>query len=89
MKMVAGSGGSAARERPKSGKNETVKRYQLTLPDELYREIQGIADKEHSSVLETIRRLIKYGLLVFNILQDPDAKLIIREGDTEREIVMV
>lgn len=89
MQARAVSGGTASRGRPKGGRKETIKRYQLTLPEDLYSEIQGIADSEHSTVLETIRRLIKYGLLVFNILKDPNSKLIIREGNAEREIVLV
>lgn len=89
LEAQAVPGGTAPRGRPKGGRKETIKRYQLTLPEDLYNEIQGIADSSHSTVLETLRRLIKYGLLVFNIMKDPNAKLIIREGNTEREIVMV
>jgi hypothetical protein len=81
---------TSARGRPKGGsKLESLQRYQLSLPDELYKEIQEIADKEHMTLLETIRRLIKYGLLVFKLLRKPDTRLIIREGTSEREIVLV
>lgn len=77
------------RGRPKGQKQDKLRRYQLALPETLYAEIQGIAEREHSTFQETIRRLLKYGMLVFNILSDPNAKLIIREGDVEREIVLI
>lgn len=81
-------GVSRGRGRPKaSQRTMDVQRYQLVLPTDFYSEIRVIADAEHASVLDTIRRLIRYGLTIFKILKDRDAQLIIREGDVERVIV--
>lgn len=87
--FVAKATEHVSRGRPRGQKQDKTRRYQLVLPEELYLEIQGIAEKEHTSFLEIIRKLLKYGLLVFNITKDPGTKLIIREGDSEREIVMI
>lgn len=64
-------------------------RYQLSLPNDLFAGIQAIAFHHQCSTLEILRRLIKYGMLVYNIVQDPKARLIIKEGETEREIILV
>ena len=66
-----------------------VKRYNLALPEELFNEVQQIADKEHITVLEVLRRFIKLGLLASKIQDDPDAALYIREGNSERKIIFL
>ncbi len=72
-----------------SGAGTTVKRYNLALPGELYDQIQLLAERKHTTVLDLLRRFIKLGLLAAKLDDDPDAALIIRQGNTEREIVLV
>ncbi len=66
-----------------------VKRYNLGLPEDLFNQIQGLADKKHTSVLEILKRFIKLGLLAAKLEDNPDTTLIIREGNTEREIIFL
>ena len=66
-----------------------VKRYNLALPEELFNEVQQIADKEHITVLEVLRRFIKLGLLVSKTLDDPHSDLYIREGNSERKVIFL
>ncbi len=68
---------------------EEIKRYNLALPESLFREVVQLANREDTTVLEVIRRSIKLGLFVAKVQQTPGAKLIIREGATEREIVLL
>ena len=75
-----------AQERSK--KKKTLKRYNLVIPDELFNEVQELADEKHTTVVELFRRFIKLGLLA-QIEDSPKASLLIREGDTEREIIML
>ncbi len=65
-----------------------VKRYNLVLPEILYREVQTLANKEHTTVIDLLRRFIKLGLLVAKLTQDENTSLIILEGDKEREIIL-
>lgn len=65
-----------------------MKRYNLVLPQELYDKIKEIADKRHSSVLEVIKHLLIIGLTVTQA-KDKGAIFIIREGDREREILIL
>jgi hypothetical protein len=66
-----------------------LKRYSLVLPEELFNEVQELATREHTTVVELMRRFIKLGLLAFKVQETPDAALIIREGSSEREIVFL
>lgn len=72
----------------KSGKND-IKKYNLALPQALFDELQEVADKRHTTVVELLRRFIKLGLIAIQIDETPDAALIIREGDKEREILIL
>lgn len=77
------------RGRPKGGRQDSVQRFQLALPKDLHSELQTIAGKDQTSIQEIIKRFLKYGMLVYSILNKPDTKLIIREGTIEREIVLL
>lgn len=72
-----------------SEKAMAVKRYNLVLPEELFNEVQRIADDRQTSVVDILRRFIKLGLLADRIEKSPGSALIIREGDIERQIILV
>jgi hypothetical protein len=65
------------------------KRYNLVMPEELFNEIQKIADNRNTTVVEMLRKFIKIGLLVVQAEETPGSALLIREGETEREIILV
>ena len=65
------------------------KRYNLVLPEDLFEEVQRLADRQQTTVVELLRRFTKLGLLVTQIQETPGAALIIREGDREREILLL
>lgn len=60
----------------------------MALPKELFDELKGAADERGMSVVETLRKFIKLGLLALETQDKPGSALIIREGDTERQIMM-
>jgi hypothetical protein len=67
-----------------------LKRYNLVLPEDLYKGIQKIAENQHMMVIEVLRKFIKLGILAADIAQDPGSKLIIREtGKMDREILLL
>jgi hypothetical protein len=66
-----------------------LKRYNLVLPMELFDEVQKIADSHQTTIVEMLRKFIKLGLLATQIEETPDATLLIREGDTVREIILL
>lgn len=73
---------------PDSGKAK-VKRYNLALPEDLFAEVEKLAEREHMTVLEVLRRSVKLGLFVDQVQQNPDASIIIREGGAERQLVLL
>ena len=66
-----------------------VYRYNLALPRDLFDELQFAADKRGMKVVEILRKFIKLGLLALDIHDTPGSALIIREGDTERQIMIL
>jgi len=68
---------------------DALKRYNLVLPTELFDELQQVADKRHTTVVEVLRKFIKLGLMAVQIDENPSAALLIREGKTERQIVIL
>lgn len=70
-------------------RERSLKRYNLALPEDLYAEVQALADRQHTTVVELLRRFIKLGLLATAVQERRDAALIIREGEKEREILLL
>lgn len=72
----------------KSSKSKLY-RYNLALPKELFDEIKDAADERGMTVVEVIRKFIKLGLIALETQDTSGSALIIREGDTERQIMML
>jgi hypothetical protein len=66
-----------------------VKRYNLVLPEPLFREVQELAEQRHVTVLEILRKFIRLGLLVAKAEESPDTVFLLRDGDTERQLVLL
>jgi hypothetical protein len=66
-----------------------VKRYNLVLPEPLFREVQELAEQRHVTVLELLRKFVRLGLLVAKAEESPDMMFLLREGDTERQLILL
>ena len=66
-----------------------LKRYSLVLPEDLFTAIQTLADQRQTTVVDLIRRFIKLGLIAARIEDTPGAALIIRDGDTEQQVIFL
>jgi hypothetical protein len=66
-----------------------LKRYNLVLPEPLFRELQALADQRHVTMLELLRKFIRLGLLVSKAEETPGTLFLLREGDTERQLVLL
>jgi len=58
------------------------------LPSDLYDEVLAAADSRQTTVVQILKQFIKIGLLVIDLENTPGSALIIREGESEREIMM-
>ena len=65
------------------------KRYTLVLPEELFAKVQELADERGATVVDILRRFIKLGLLVAQSEDSPDSTFVIREGGSEREVILL
>lgn len=66
-----------------------TKRFNLTLPEQLYQEMQRIADEQNTTVVELLRRFVKLGLLAIKLQESPDSGLIVREGNQEHKVMLL
>ena len=73
---------------PRKKIKRNVHRYNLDIPEELYQEVQTIAAMKGTTFVELVRKFIRVGLIVVE-LEKQGGKLIIRTGDTEKEIIIV
>ena len=80
---------TVGRGRPRNENPLKTKRYNLVIPDDLFLEVKNIADTEQTSIIDSFKKIIKYGLLTYKIMKDPTSQLIIKQGKSEREIVLV
>lgn len=66
-----------------------TKGYNLVLPDDLFTDVQVIANTEGVPTVEIFRRFIKLGLILTGINRDEGERLILRSSEGEREIMWV
>ncbi len=66
-----------------------AKRYNFVLPEELYQELQALADRRHTTVVDLLRRFVKLGLLVAKAEESPDTGFFIRKGDEEQRLLLL
>jgi hypothetical protein len=74
--------------RHKIDKDE-MKRYNLAIPESLFEQVQEFATQDHITVALLLRKYIKWGLVIDLRLRNPNAVLIIREGDRDTELLPV
>lgn len=69
--------------------NSEPKRYNIIIPAEIAQTLEEIADSRDMKVVELIRSFIRLGLLAVQLQEAPDAALIIREGNRERQVFLI
>jgi hypothetical protein len=72
-----------------NSRSSGVKRYNLVLPEELYKAVAEAADERQTTVVELMRKFVKLGLLAIQAEEKPDSALLFREGNTETKILML
>ncbi len=70
-------------------KAKGLKRYNLVLPEDLFDELQELADNKQTTVVDLLRKFIKLGLVVAKVEETPGSAFLIREGKAERQLVLL
>jgi hypothetical protein len=65
-----------------------MKRYNLAVPTDMFDQLEELAEKRGTTVVELLRRFITLGLIVVQTQAD-GGEFLIREGDSERQIILV
>lgn len=69
--------------------SRAVKRYNLALPEDLFNELQQTAERRQTTVVELLRRFIKLGLLIIQTEDSSDSTFWLKEGDIEKQIILI
>jgi hypothetical protein len=64
-------------------------RYGVELPPEIHAELRRAAEERRTTVAVILRQILKLGLLAIDLERDPSAALVVREGEREREVVLL
>lgn len=62
--------------------------YNLSIPDDSYRQLKRIADEENTSLAELFRKATKLYLYLRSVKQNSDARFLIERGDVIQEIIL-
>ena len=60
----------------------------LVLPEDLFDQVKSLADERGVAVVAVLREFIGLGLLAEKIKKSPDSELLIKEGETVRQILL-
>lgn len=71
------------------GEQKAIKRYNLNLPEDLFNELQGLADARQTTVVEILRKFIRLGLLAIQVEETPGSELLIKEGEVIKRIILL
>jgi len=66
-----------------------TKRYNLVLPEELFNQLQEVANRKHTTVLELIRKFVKLGLIAVQAEDTPGTEFLLRENGIEQRILIL
>jgi hypothetical protein len=67
-----------------------LKRYTLVIPEGLFEELQRVAERDHTSVLDLVRRSLKLGIIASDLEHEQGAYLTIeREGGPKERILFL
>lgn len=62
--------------------------FRMAMPIELYRELEAIAASREVSITALFRQFIKLGLLAVKLEDTPGNRLVLHEGEQERELIL-
>jgi hypothetical protein len=65
------------------------KRYSLVVAEDLFDELQELAEQKDTSVVELIRKFIRLGLIVSKAENSPDTTFLLKKGDEVQQILIV
>lgn len=68
---------------------EQPKRINVAVTPEVIQAIQTVIDNEQVTLTEAVRRLISYGNFIYRAVKQEDSEVLLRNGDSIREVVLL
>lgn len=65
-----------------------TERVNLSIEPEIYEELMAIASEKHLKTIDVVRRFIRLGLAI-NRLEAQGCELILRNGNSEKKVVLI
>jgi hypothetical protein len=65
------------------------KRINVAVTPEVIQALQLVIDNEQVTLTEAVRRLISYGDFIYRAVKQEGSEVLIRNGDTTREVVLL
>lgn len=66
-----------------------IKRINVAVNPDIVRAIQRVMNTEQINLTEAVRRLIGYGDFVYRAIKENGEDVLLRKGDTTREVVLL
>lgn len=66
-----------------------MKRYNLVMAEDLFNQLEAVAETRQTTVVDLLRRFIKLGLIAVQAEETEGSQLIIRQGEHERELILI
>jgi hypothetical protein len=73
----------------KSARPEQPKRINVAVTPEVVQALQTVMDNEQVTLTEATRRLISYGDFVYRAVKQEGSEVLLRNGDSVREVVLL
>jgi hypothetical protein len=76
----------AAQEQPRPGQ---PKRINVAVTPEVIQALQTVMENEQVTLTEAVRRLISHGDFIYRAVKQDGSEVLLRDGDSTREIVLL
>ncbi len=73
----------------KTSTKTEAKRINVAVTPEVVRALELVIENEQVSLTEAVRRLIGYGDFIYRAVKEDQAEVLVRKGDSVREIVLL
>lgn len=76
-------------QRPSTAHPEQPRRINVAVTPEVIQALQTVIDNEQVTLTEAVRRLVSYGDFIYRAVKQEGSEVLLRNGDTTREVVLL
>jgi hypothetical protein len=76
-------------QRPSTEHSEQPRRINVAVTPEVIQALQTVIDNEQVTLTEAVRRLVSYGDFIYRAVKQEGSEVLLRNGDSIREVVLL